>query len=72
MVAFHRQGHSAVIHTEDPTWPRPYGKRMKTVRIIVSSPSSQGAISGIHNGLLPSLTLQAPAPRPPDSALAAH
>ncbi len=57
MVAFHGQGHSAVIHTEDPALAEAYGKRMKTVRIIVNSPSSQGAIGGIYNGLLPSLTL---------------
>ncbi|MCX4999969.1 bifunctional acetaldehyde-CoA/alcohol dehydrogenase [Streptomyces longwoodensis] len=57
MVAFHGQGHSAVIHTEDRTVAEAYGMRMKTVRIIVNSPSSQGAIGGIYNGLLPSLTL---------------
>lgn len=57
MVAFHGQGHSAVIHTEDPAMAEAYGKRMKTVRIIVNSPSSQGAIGGVYNGLLPSLTL---------------
>ncbi|MEU2982567.1 bifunctional acetaldehyde-CoA/alcohol dehydrogenase [Streptomyces hirsutus] len=57
MVAFHGQGHSAVIHTEDPAVAEAYGMRMKTVRIIVNSPASQGAIGGIYNGLLPSLTL---------------
>ncbi|MCX5373532.1 MULTISPECIES: bifunctional acetaldehyde-CoA/alcohol dehydrogenase [unclassified Streptomyces] len=57
MVAFHGQGHSAVIHTEDRALAEAYGKRMKTVRIIVNAPSSQGAIGGIYNGLLPSLTL---------------
>ncbi|MGA5710445.1 bifunctional acetaldehyde-CoA/alcohol dehydrogenase [Streptomyces cellulosae] len=57
MVAFHGQGHSAVIHTEDHALAEAYGKRMKTVRIIVNSPSSQGAIGGVYNGLLPSLTL---------------
>ncbi|MFE7929860.1 iron-containing alcohol dehydrogenase [Streptomyces sp. NPDC057456] len=57
MVGFHGQGHSAVIHTEDRALAEAYGKRMKTVRIIVNSPSSQGAIGGIYNGLLPSLTL---------------
>ncbi|MFD7766133.1 bifunctional acetaldehyde-CoA/alcohol dehydrogenase [Streptomyces sp. NPDC059787] len=57
MVAFHGQGHSAVIHTEDPTVAEAYGTRMKTVRVIVNAPSSQGAIGGIYNGLLPSLTL---------------
>jgi acetaldehyde dehydrogenase/alcohol dehydrogenase len=57
MVAFHGQGHSAVIHTGDPALAEAYGRRMKTVRVIVNSPSSQGAIGGIYNGLLPSLTL---------------
>ena len=57
MIAFHGQGHSAVIHTEDRALAESYGMRMKTVRVIVNSPSSQGAIGGIYNGLLPSLTL---------------
>ncbi|MEU0665649.1 bifunctional acetaldehyde-CoA/alcohol dehydrogenase [Streptomyces lavendulocolor] len=57
MVDFHGQGHSAVIHTGDPALAERYGRRMKTVRIIVNSPSSQGAIGGIYNRLLPSLTL---------------
>ncbi|MFI8191909.1 bifunctional acetaldehyde-CoA/alcohol dehydrogenase [Streptomyces sp. NPDC085946] len=57
MVAFHGQGHSAVIHTEDRALAEAYGTRMKTVRIIVNAPSSQGAIGGVYNGLLPSLTL---------------
>ncbi|GGZ96124.1 bifunctional acetaldehyde-CoA/alcohol dehydrogenase [Streptomyces echinoruber] len=57
MVAFHGQGHSAVIHTEDRELAEAYGRRMKTVRVIVNAPSSQGAIGGIYNGLLPSLTL---------------
>ncbi|MFF4059781.1 bifunctional acetaldehyde-CoA/alcohol dehydrogenase [Streptomyces sp. NPDC001668] len=57
MVAFHGQGHSAVIHTGDTALAEAYGKRMKTVRVIVNAPSSQGAIGGIYNGLLPSLTL---------------
>ncbi|MFE1920965.1 bifunctional acetaldehyde-CoA/alcohol dehydrogenase [Streptomyces asoensis] len=57
MVAFHGQGHSAVIHTEDTALAEAYGMRMKTVRVIVNAPSSQGAIGGIYNGLLPSLTL---------------
>ncbi|NGO40912.1 bifunctional acetaldehyde-CoA/alcohol dehydrogenase [Streptomyces ureilyticus] len=57
MVAFHGQGHTAVIHTEDKALAEAYGTRMKTVRIIVNAPSSQGAIGGIYNSLLPSLTL---------------
>ncbi|BCM64786.1 hypothetical protein EASAB2608_00120 [Streptomyces sp. EAS-AB2608] len=57
MVAFHGQGHTAVIHTEDQALAEAYGRAMKTVRIIVNAPSSQGAIGGIYNSLLPSLTL---------------
>ncbi|MEL3944381.1 bifunctional acetaldehyde-CoA/alcohol dehydrogenase [Streptomyces sp. LNU-CPARS28] len=57
MVAFHGQGHSAVIHTGDPALAEAYGRQLKTVRIIVNAPSSQGAIGGIYNNLLPSLTL---------------
>ncbi|MFE2064326.1 bifunctional acetaldehyde-CoA/alcohol dehydrogenase [Streptomyces sp. NPDC059467] len=57
MVAFHGQGHSAVIHTGDLELAEAYGRRMKTVRIIINAPSSQGAIGGIYNSLLPSLTL---------------
>ncbi|MFM9634105.1 MULTISPECIES: bifunctional acetaldehyde-CoA/alcohol dehydrogenase [Streptomyces] len=57
MVAFHGQGHSTVVHTEDRALAEAYGMRMKTVRVIVNAPSSQGAIGGIYNGLLPSLTL---------------
>ena len=57
MVAFHGQGHTSVIHTEDTALAEAYGRRLKTVRIIVNAPSSQGAIGGIYNSLLPSLTL---------------
>ncbi|WP_406005175.1 bifunctional acetaldehyde-CoA/alcohol dehydrogenase [Streptomyces sp. NBC_00637] len=57
MVAFHGQGHSAVIHTGDLSLAEAYGRRIKAVRIIVNAPSSQGAIGGIYNSLLPSLTL---------------
>ncbi|MEV7689430.1 bifunctional acetaldehyde-CoA/alcohol dehydrogenase [Streptomyces bungoensis] len=57
MVAFHGQGHTAVVHTGDAALAEAYGRRMKTVRIIVNAPSSQGAIGGVYNSLLPSLTL---------------
>ncbi|MFI8930723.1 bifunctional acetaldehyde-CoA/alcohol dehydrogenase [Streptomyces sp. NPDC053474] len=57
MVAFHGQGHSAVIHAEDQELAEAYGRRLRAVRIIVNAPSSQGAIGGVYNSLLPSLTL---------------
>ncbi|MEG0395515.1 MAG: bifunctional acetaldehyde-CoA/alcohol dehydrogenase [Oscillospiraceae bacterium] len=50
-------GHSAVIHTGDNSIADAYGAAMKVGRIIVNSPSSQGAIGDIYNTNTPSLTL---------------
>ena len=50
-------GHSAVIHTKDMKLADDYGVAMKVGRIIVNSPSSQGAIGDIYNTNTPSLTL---------------
>ncbi|PAT02212.1 bifunctional acetaldehyde-CoA/alcohol dehydrogenase [Candidatus Izimaplasma bacterium ZiA1] len=50
-------GHSAVIHSTNEDLCTEYGKEMKVGRIIVNSPSSQGAIGDIYNTNLPSLTL---------------
>nr|MBP8855320.1 aldehyde dehydrogenase family protein [Oscillospiraceae bacterium] len=50
-------GHSAVIHTGDSAIADAYGVAMKVGRIIVNSPSSQGAIGDIYNTNTPSLTL---------------
>ena len=50
-------GHSAVIHSTDSTMCTAYGERMQVGRIIVNSPSSQGAIGDIYNTNMPSLTL---------------
>ena len=50
-------GHSAVIHTGDKKIADEYGVAMKVGRIIVNSPSSQGAIGDIYNTNTPSLTL---------------
>ncbi len=50
-------GHSAVIHTRDRELADAYGVAMKVGRIIVNSPSSQGAIGDIYNTNTPSLTL---------------
>ncbi|KAB7833974.1 bifunctional acetaldehyde-CoA/alcohol dehydrogenase [Streptomyces mobaraensis] len=57
MVAFNGRGHSAVVHTGDPAVAEEFGHRMQTVRVIVNAPSSQGAIGGVYNHLVPSLTL---------------
>lgn len=50
-------GHSAVIHTQNNTLADQYGIDMRVGRIIVNSPSSQGAIGDIYNTNTPSLTL---------------
>ena len=50
-------GHSAVIHTGSMETADAYGVAMRVGRIIVNSPSSQGAIGDIYNTNTPSLTL---------------
>ncbi len=50
-------GHSAVIHSDDEALCVKYGEEMKVGRVIVNSPSSQGAIGDIYNTNTPSLTL---------------
>ena len=50
-------GHSAVIHSNDEDLCVKYGETMKVGRVIVNSPSSQGAIGDIYNTNTPSLTL---------------
>ncbi len=50
-------GHSAVIHANDEALTVNYGESMKVGRVIVNSPSSQGAIGDIYNTNTPSLTL---------------
>ncbi len=50
-------GHSAVIHSDDEKLCLRYGEEMKVGRVIINSPSSQGAIGDIYNTNIPSLTL---------------
>ncbi len=50
-------GHSAIIHSQDEAIIERFGTEMKVGRIIVNSPSSQGAIGDIYNTNTPSLTL---------------
>ena len=50
-------GHSAVIHSGNTELCNAYGEAMKVGRVIVNSPSSQGAIGDIYNTNTPSLTL---------------
>ncbi|MEU7872932.1 bifunctional acetaldehyde-CoA/alcohol dehydrogenase [Dactylosporangium sp. NPDC049140] len=57
MVELDGLGHSAVIHTAAADVAEEYGRRVKAVRIIWNSPSSQGGIGDVYNAFLPSLTL---------------
>ena len=57
MVEFDGLGHSAAIHTEDAQLAEEFGRRVKAVRVIWNSPSSQGGIGDIYNSFIPSLTL---------------
>ncbi|MDR1079791.1 MAG: bifunctional acetaldehyde-CoA/alcohol dehydrogenase [Deltaproteobacteria bacterium] len=50
-------GHSAVIHASDEAICARFGEEMKVGRVIINSPSSQGAIGDIYNANTPSLTL---------------
>ncbi|HJO95168.1 MAG TPA: aldehyde dehydrogenase family protein [Victivallales bacterium] len=50
-------GHSASIHSNDEEAVKEFAKEMNAGRILVNSPSSQGAVGGIFNKLHTSLTL---------------
>lgn len=57
MTEFGGLGHSAVIHSEDDEIIREFSTKVRTGRLIVNSPSSQGAIGDLYNNYRPSLTL---------------
>ncbi|NLD45585.1 MAG: bifunctional acetaldehyde-CoA/alcohol dehydrogenase, partial [Clostridiaceae bacterium] len=57
MTEFGGLGHSAVIHSENDEIIRIFSEKIRTGRLIVNSPSSQGAIGDLYNNYRPSLTL---------------
>lgn len=57
MTEFGGLGHSAVIHSEHDDIILEFSKKVRTGRLIVNSPSSQGAIGDLYNNYRPSLTL---------------
>ena len=57
VINFGGLGHTAAIHSKDMSVVEKYSKIMSVGRIIVNSPSSQGAIGDIYNCAKPSLTL---------------
>lgn len=50
-------GHTAVVYSNDKNIIKNFAENIQTSRILVNTPSSQGAIGGIYNSLDPSLTL---------------
>jgi acetaldehyde dehydrogenase/alcohol dehydrogenase len=50
-------GHTASIHTLDQSIIERYAMRMRAGRILVNTPSAQGATGNVYNDLLPTLTL---------------
>ncbi|MCL2370483.1 MAG: bifunctional acetaldehyde-CoA/alcohol dehydrogenase [Firmicutes bacterium] len=57
MLALGGQGHSAVMHSNDEKLCEQFGMEMKVGRVVLNSPSSQGAIGDLYNTGTPSLTL---------------
>jgi acetaldehyde dehydrogenase / alcohol dehydrogenase len=61
LVALGGIGHTSVLYTDQDLQPariRAFGLRMKTARILINTPSSQGGIGDLYNfSLAPSLTL---------------
>ncbi len=57
MTEFGGIGHSSVIHSNDEEVILEFSKKVKTGRLLVNTPSSQGAIGGIYTTNTPSLTL---------------
>lgn len=57
MTEFGGLGHSAVIHSENDAVIREFSQKVRAGRLIVNSPSSQGAIGDLYNSYRPSLTL---------------
>jgi acetaldehyde dehydrogenase / alcohol dehydrogenase len=50
-------GHTASIHTFNDEIIERYAQRMKAGRILVNTPSAQGATGNVYNDFLPTLTL---------------
>jgi acetaldehyde dehydrogenase / alcohol dehydrogenase len=50
-------GHTASIHTADDEMVARFATRMRAGRILVNTPSAQGATGNVYNDFLPTLTL---------------
>lgn len=50
-------GHTAAIHCRNQDVIAKFGNRVRAVRLVENAPTSQGAIGGLFNSFIPSLTL---------------
>ncbi|WP_066320773.1 bifunctional acetaldehyde-CoA/alcohol dehydrogenase [Bacillus sp. FJAT-29814] len=50
-------GHTASIHSTDDSIVEQFAMRMKAGRVLVNTPSAQGATGNVYNDFLPTLTL---------------
>jgi acetaldehyde dehydrogenase/alcohol dehydrogenase len=50
-------GHTVSIFSNDDAKIRYFAHELNAGRIVVNTPSSQGALGGLYNGLTPSMTL---------------
>lgn len=50
-------GHTAVIYSNDPERIEYFSNKVEVARILVNTPSTQGALGGMYNTLSPSFTL---------------
>ena len=57
MVEMGGLGHTSSVHSTNNDVINEFGKRLKTGRVVVNSPSTHGAIGDIYNSITPSLTL---------------
>ncbi|MBI4877279.1 MAG: aldehyde dehydrogenase family protein [Acidobacteria bacterium] len=56
ILKFNGMGHTAVIHSQDETRIREFGRRMPAYRVMANTASPQGSV-GITTNLQPSMTL---------------
>ena len=57
ILKFNGEGHTAAIHSKNKEIINKFSAEISAGRIIINSPSSQGAIGDIYNTAVPSLTL---------------
>lgn len=57
ILSYNGLGHTAVIHSKNDDLILEFSKAMNVSRVVVNSPSSQGAIGGLYNVGVPSMTL---------------